>query len=211
MSRILQLGNLRQISAYAGEYGPSLDDIRNEAVVGGSFERRNWRVSPFITIRSGPPFDITAGRELYGDTLFNGRPGITLNPNQPGVIATAYGLLDPDPKPGEPLLPRNFGRGPGFINLRLGKTFEFGALEASNAAAGQGARSRSEHRRYSLSFSAHLRNILNHNNPGPVIGDITSPLFGRANQNAGSAHLGGTGFLESANNRRLEIQTKFTF
>jgi hypothetical protein len=44
-----------------------------------------------------------------------------------------------------------------------------------------------------------------------VIGDITSPFFGRANQSAGSKHLGGTGFLESANNRRLEIQTKFTF
>jgi hypothetical protein len=197
---------------YVGEYGPSLDDIRNEAMVGGSFERWNWRISPFITIRSGPPFDITAGRDLYGDTLFNGRPGIASNPNQPGVIATAYGLLDPDPKPGEPLLPRNFGRGPGFImlNLRLGKTFEFGALEGSNATARQG-KPRSEHRRYSLSFSAHLRNILNHNNPGPVIGDITSPLFGRANQSASSKHLGGTGFLESANNRRLEIQTKFTF
>ncbi|HJT00799.1 MAG TPA: hypothetical protein VJ756_17025, partial [Terriglobales bacterium] len=96
------------------------------------------------------------------------------------------------------------------LNLRLGKTFEFGALEGSNATARQG-KPRSEHRRYSLSFSAHLRNILNHNNPGPVIGDITSPFFGRANQSAGSKHLGGTGFLESANNRRLEIQTKFTF
>ena len=39
---------------YVGEYGPSLDDIRNEAMVGGSFERWNWRISPFITIRSGP-------------------------------------------------------------------------------------------------------------------------------------------------------------
>ncbi|HKW65921.1 MAG TPA: TonB-dependent receptor [Terriglobales bacterium] len=198
---------------YAGEYGPSLDDVRNEAMVGGSFERWNWRISPFLILRSGAPFDITAGRDLYGDTLFNGRPGIASNPNQPGVIATAYGLLDPNPSPGEPLLPRNFGRGPGFVmlNLRLGKTFEFGAMEGANAGAGQSGKSRSEHRRYSLSFSAHLRNILNHNNPGPVIGDITSPLFGRANQSAGSRHLGGTGFLESANNRRLELQTKFTF
>lgn len=70
--------------------------------------------------------------------------------------------------------------GPGFVmlNLRLGKAFEFGAMEGANAASGQNRKSRSEHRRYSLSFSAHLRNILNHNNPGPIIGDITSPLFG---------------------------------
>ncbi|HJT00418.1 MAG TPA: hypothetical protein VJ756_15100, partial [Terriglobales bacterium] len=74
-------------------------------------------LAPSLPFARGPPFDITAGRDLYGDTLFNGRPGIASNPNQPGVISTAYGLLDPDPKPGEPLLPRNFGRGPGFIML----------------------------------------------------------------------------------------------
>jgi hypothetical protein len=45
----------------------------------------------------------------------------------------------------------------------------------------------------------------------PVIGDITSPFFGRANQSGGAASFGGTGFLESANNRRLEFQMKFSF
>jgi hypothetical protein len=65
--------------------------------------------------------------------------------------------------------------------------------------------------RYQLSISASFRNLLNHNNPGPIIGDITSPLFGGANQSYGATSLGGTGFLESANNRRLEFQTRFTF
>jgi hypothetical protein len=41
-----------------------------------------------------------------------------------------------------------------------------------------------------------------------IIGNITSPLFGQANQPAGS---GGFGFSEAANNRRLELQTRFTF
>jgi len=36
---------------------------------------------------------------------------------------------------------------------------------------------------------------------------MTSPLFGQANQPAGV----GAGFSESANNRRLELQTRFTF
>jgi hypothetical protein len=31
------------------------------------------------------------------------------------------------------------------------------------------------------------------------------------NQPAGSGNLGGTGFSEAANNRRLELQTRFTF
>jgi len=52
-----------------------------------------------------------------------------------------------------------------------------------------------------------IRNLTNHNNPGPIFGNIASPLFGRANQPAGSAGL----FTESANNRRFELQTRFNF
>ena len=53
-----------------------------------------------------------------------------------------------------------------------------------------------------------IRNLLNHNNPGPIIGNITSPLFGQANQPAG---IGNRIFSESANNRRLELLTRLTF
>jgi hypothetical protein len=64
-------------------------------------------------------------------------------------------------------------------------------------------------RRYNVSISMSIRNLFNHNNPGPIIGNVTSPLFGMANQPAGSG--GGSGISESANNRRLELQTRFTF
>jgi len=63
-------------------------------------------------------------------------------------------------------------------------------------------------RRYNLSISTSVRNLLNHTNPGPIIGNITSPLFGQANQLAGG---GGFIFSEAANNRRLELQMRFTF
>jgi hypothetical protein len=66
-------------------------------------------------------------------------------------------------------------------------------------------------RRYALSISMSVRNIINHNNPGPIIGNIASPRFGEANQPYGVGVLGGTGFSESADNRRLELQTRFTF
>jgi hypothetical protein len=56
-----------------------------------------------------------------------------------------------------------------------------------------------------------VRNILNHNNPGPIVGNIASLRFGEANQPYGVGALGGTGFSESADNRRLELQTRFTF
>jgi len=201
---------------FAGEYAPAITDIRNSVVIGGSYERWKLRISPMLTLRSGPPFDITTGSDIYGDTLFNARPGITTDPNKAGLIQTRYGLLDPNPAPGEATLSRNYGRGPGYIllNLRLTKLFEFGGRSVNGAiaaASGKPASGSSERHRYTISLSASLRNLLNHKNPGPIVGDITSPLFVQANQTYGATGLGGTGFLETANNRRLELQAKFIF
>jgi hypothetical protein len=230
----------------AGEYGPAATDIRHRVSFGGTITAL-WgiRFNPLLSANSGPPFDVTAGRDLYGTTLFNARPGLATNPNKPGVVQTPYGLLDPNPDPGQTLISRNAGRGPGqiMLNMRVGKTFSFGgAREGGGASAsptgggpggggpggggpggggrgapsspfsmgggGQGGGGSSSNRRYSLTVSMQIRNLTNHNNPGPIIGNITSPLFGQANQPAGS---GGGIFSESANNRRLELQTRFTF
>jgi hypothetical protein len=226
-----------------GEYGRAATDMHHRVSLAGTITAK-WgiRFNPLLTANSGPPFDITSGRDLYGDTLFNGRPGIATNPNRPGVIATPYGLLDPNPAPGEALLPRNFGRGPGqiMLNMRIGRTFGFGPSREAGAASaadsgggrgrgggqgsgggrggpsspfgmgggGQGGGGGSSNHRYSLTISMQIRNITNHNNPGPITGNITSPLFSQANQPAGS---GNGVFSESANNRRLELQTRFTF
>jgi hypothetical protein len=213
----------------AGEYGPAATDVRNRVFVGGSIENR-WglRLSPFVSVQSGPPFNITTGSDFYGDTMFNARPGIATDPNKPGVMMTPYGLLDPNPAPGEAILPRNFGRGPGAVsfNARLSKTFGFGAVrEGASTGPGGGGGGRgpggpfgggfggmfnspTTPHRYNLTFSISARNLLNHDNPGPIIGNITSPLFGQAN----SAAIGwGGGFAENANNRRIELQMRFTF
>src|SRR6202140_2286897 len=115
---------------FKGEYGPAATDVRHRMTVGGSINFKwNVRVSPFVTVQSGPPFDITAGSDLYGTTLFNGRPGIATDPSKPGVIQTQYGLLDPNPSPGERILGRNYGRGPGLlrVNLRVSKAIGFGS------------------------------------------------------------------------------------
>jgi Carboxypeptidase regulatory-like domain len=198
---------------FSGEYGPAIIDVRNSVVFGGTFERWNFRIAPLVRMFSGPPFDITTGSDFYGDTLFNDRPGISSDPNKPGLVQTQYGLLDPNPTPGEPTLSRNYGRGPGYVlvNLRLTKLFHFGRMPASATQTSSGAQRPSENHRYTISLAASIRNIINHNNPGPIFGNITSPFFGRANQSAGATGFGGTGFLESANNRRLELQMKFSF
>jgi hypothetical protein len=231
-----------------GEYGPASTDMHHRVSFGGTITAK-WgiRFNPMLTANSGPPFDITAGQDLYGDSLFNGRPGIATNPSKPGVVATKYGLLDPNPTQGERLLSRNYGRGPGqiMLNMRVGRTFAFGGPREGGSASsggpggggtggggpggggpggggggrggpsspfsmgggGQGGGASPANRRYSFTVSMQIRNLINHNNPGPIIGNITSPLFGMANQPAGS---GGGVFAESANNRRLELQTRFT-
>ncbi len=210
----------------AGEYGPSSSDVRNRAFIGGSINTKwNLRFSPFINMNSGAPFDITSGSDLYGTSLFNSRPGIASNPNEPGLIQTKYGLLDPNPTPGEKIIPRNYGRGPGqfTVNLRVSKAFGFGPEKAAasgatpaNMGGGPGHdhgpmggvfASPTTDRKYNLTISMQGRNLLNHTNPGPIIGDITSPLFGQANSMAG----GFGAFSENANNRRLELQMRFSF
>src|SRR5262245_60293476 len=219
---------------FTGEYGPAATDVRHRFSLNGSFNTKwNVRLSPFVILDSGPPFDITVGRDLYGTTLFNGRPGIPNDPNKPGLIRTSYGLLDPNPAPGQRILPRNYGRGPGSVtvNLRVAKIIEFGGERGSAATAQRGPGGGGEGRpspavsgagagpqagqsskqsgpRYNLTISMSIRNLLNHTNPGPIIGNITSPLFGQANQPSGG---GGFVFSEAANNRRLELQMRLTF
>jgi hypothetical protein len=195
-----------------GEYGPAAFDIRHRLNAGGTINTRwNVRFSPLIALQSGAPFDITSGSDLYGTTLFNGRPGIATGPSRAGLIQTPYGLLDPNPAgSGETLVSRNSGRGPGLmsVNLRVAKIFTFGA-EQKAAQSGGGIFAAPAERHYSLSVSLSIRNLLNHTNPGPIIGNITSPLFGQANQVAGN--LNGEGFSENANNRRLELQMRLAF
>jgi len=125
------------------------------------------------------------------------------------------------------------------VNLRLTKTIELGR-EGSGSGGGppssgpgsggpdrrgtpgvfnpgtpQGSSASRVSRRYNLSIAMSINNILNHTNPGPIIGNITSPLFGHANQPSGGGGGfgggGGLGFSEAANNRRLELQMRFSF
>jgi len=191
----------------------------------------NIRLSPLIILQSGAPFNITSGTDAFDTSLFNARPGFATDLTKVGLIHTSYGILDPNPTAGERVLPRNYGRGPGqfTVNLRFSKSIGFGAEKggggSSNAPAisgGQGQAAAtggiglgrllgtpSTSRKYNLILSMSARNLLNHTNPGPIIGNITSPLFGRANQVADT--LNGEGFSENASNRRLEMQIRFTF
>jgi hypothetical protein len=80
---------------------------------------------------------------------------------------------------------------------------------------GMGGGDTTEHR-YNLTLSVMFNNVLNHYNPGGFVGNLNSPQFGTAtgiNTGFGGGPGGGPGGGggSSANNRRIEFQTRFTF
>ncbi len=127
----------------SADYGRASFDIRHRFIIGGSITAP-WgvRLNPFIMASSGRPFNITTGRDNNGDTLFTDRPAFATDLNKPGLIVTNFGAFDPNPAPGQPIIPRNFGDGPGsvMVNLRISKVFGFGPSpeEAANSSQAGG-------------------------------------------------------------------------
>jgi uncharacterized membrane protein YgcG len=122
------------------EYGRASGDIRHRFVMTGNF-RAPWGISlnPFVIVQSGRPFNITLGRDINGDTLNTERPSLaaagadcsdTLN-----FKCTPYGNFKLTFAPGDVMIPRNFGEGPGSttVNLRVSKTWTFGSEGGANA------------------------------------------------------------------------------
>jgi hypothetical protein len=138
------------------------------------------------------------------------------------------------PASGQTVIPPYYATGPGQFaaNLRLSKTFGFGKKPEGSRGSGGGpgmgggrggygpglgGRGLSgggggnlfgpptTNSRYSLTFSANVRNIFNSVNLNTPIAVLGSPLFGRSNGLIG-------GFFSSpAANRRIDLQAMFNF
>jgi carboxypeptidase family protein/TonB-dependent receptor-like protein len=125
------------------EYGRASGDIRHRFVMIGNI-RVPWGISlnPFVTVQSGRPFNIILGRDINGDTLNTERP--SLAPAGANCADTAnfkctpFGDFKLTFSPGDVMIPRNFGEGPGStsVNLRVSKTWSFGR-EGGGANANQ--------------------------------------------------------------------------
>ncbi len=129
-----------------GEYGRSQQDIRHRFSLFGTVNAP-WgvRLNPIVLANSGRPFNITLGRDVNGDTLFNERPAFADAATPEGDLRrTPFGDFDINPKPGQTIIPRNYGTGPSFfvVNLRASKTFGFGPVAEARApgAGGGGGR-----------------------------------------------------------------------
>lgn len=67
-------------------------------------------------------------------------------------------------------------------------------------------------RPYNLTLLVRVQNLLNRNNPGSPIGNLSSPLFGQSNNSAGFfGFFGGGGGNASTGNRRIELGLRFSF
>ena len=200
----------------SGEYGRSSLDIRHRFTVGGSVTAPfGFRFSPFVTFRSGVPFNITTGTDTNGDTLFTERPAFVTNLAETGIVITKFGAFDPTPELGDTIIPRNYGRGSEFfnVNLRVAKEFGFGGGQKKstsqsgndngsrgginspfgNSGGGGGNKSKDDddEKPYKLEFSVQIRNIFNHTNRGTPIGNLRSSFFGEPVSLAGGFGGGG--------------------
>jgi hypothetical protein len=219
------------------EWSRSSLDIASRMFLFGSVQAP-WKVqlSPFITASSGLPFDILTGGDYLGNGVLNARPSIASGPG-PGIIATPYGYLNPNPQLGQPLLPRNYGTGPAqfTFNLRVSRTWGFGETKfsgpsggarASGGEGGGGGRGGggfggfgggggrrggggggSTVHRYNVTLSVNARNLFNHVNYAPPVGIIGSPFFLQETNISGGFAAEQT----PTDNRRIDLQLRFQF
>ncbi len=217
------------------DYGRSNNDTRHRLFLAGSYTApRLVRVSPFVIVQSGSPFNITASEDLNGDSIFNDRPSFAAaGAAGPSVITNSYGAFT---TAGGVPIPINLGNGPTLVavNLRAGKTWGFGErLEKEGGKGpggpppggggpppGRGGGGRGpgggggpfgggggSGRRYNLNFNVQALNLLNIVNYAPPTGTIDSPTFGRSNALAGQIFSSPNGSAS----RRMFLQATFSF
>jgi hypothetical protein len=182
------------------EYGRSGTDVRHRFFLSGTAKGSfGIELSPFLILRSGLPFNITTGRDANGDSLFTDRPAFATDLSKSGVVVTPFGTFDPNPSPGQSIIPRNLGSAPAYFTLsvRLSREFTFGRLTMPLKTE----------RSYKLKLSVSARNLLNTVNPGLPVGNLASPLFGLSNYIAYSSGPD----RQAGTNRSFDFQALFTF
>ena len=120
----------------------SLERRHRFQLVGSVVAPLNIRMSPFLTLQSGSPYDVVLGRDIYGNTMKNARPTFaTASCTNPDLTSVGNFCLDPMAGVTQNLVPRNYLTGAGLIsfNVRLARTFGFGPKRgASNAMSSGG-------------------------------------------------------------------------
>ncbi len=169
------------------DWGPAMQDVRHRVFVMANFPLlAGLRAGFNLQASSGRPYNITAGIDTNGDTVFNDRPeGVARNSvraagqvNADLRITRSFnlgGLLrggaegvpmggPPMPLPGGAAAQRGMGGGPGGGG---GDGPQMVVMEGSNS-------------RYRLDLYANFQNLFNRTNLNAFIGNQLSPFFGIA-------------------------------
>ncbi len=217
------------------DYGRASFDTRHRLFLGGSIGLPYlFRLSPFMVVSSGSPFNITTPVDLNGDQIYNDRPSLVSTSTcasgtapQGTIYCTPLGTFDSTGATGR-LLPINYATGPAHfvLHLRLTKTFGLGPRTKGNTpgggpggpgggghqhgplfGGGGGGFSMSSNsdRRYNLTLGVGVRNVFNNVNLANPSGVLSSPLFNVSNS------LQGGPFSSSSANRRIDLQATFSF
>jgi uncharacterized membrane protein YgcG len=227
------------------DYGRSSYDIRDRVFFGGTVSLpKGFRLNPFMIFNSGTPFNVTVPLDLLGTSILNDRPALVSTETCPTVVTvgtnilcTQLGTFNTLPTAGESLIPINNFVGPSqfTFNLRVSKTFGFGAPKEGAANPGGGGRSQgpfgaggpggggrggrggggggpnfggggaSSGQRYSLTLSVQARNLFNIVNPSAPAGNLGSQRFDTSNALAGGA------FGNASAVRVIQLQAQFSF
>jgi hypothetical protein len=144
-----------------GEYSRTSFDARHRFILFASLGIPKLKLSlnPMVIANTGRPFNIITGLDNNRDGIINDRPAFATDATRPcsagqrlgvdcDLVESRWGNFDVNPKPGQTIIPRNFGEGPGFfaVNLRIGRSFAFGDTEASRAAAARQQQQRDQQR-----------------------------------------------------------------
>jgi hypothetical protein len=210
---------------FSDEYARTPWGTLNFFYAGGNYQAPHGiNFSVFSIGASGSTFNITTGRDTNGDTFFTERPAFATDLNEPGVIVTPLGAFDPTPSPGQTIIPRNFGRGPGYVtlNVNMSKTIKFGKVippqtpppgTARTTDAGsttqQPASRPPVQRPYSLVFSINTINLLNRTNKGNPVGNMTSPFFLQSPSGSNNFFFSPGG--GSGGNRLISLRVRLSF
>jgi hypothetical protein len=224
---------------FRADWGRTGLNVSHNFFLGGSVTTKyGIRLSPFLVARTGTPFNITTGTDLYlqGTGQPSARPTVVSDPTLTGAKASPLGTIYyPFVPVGDPTIERYSGTGTGFIglNLRISKTWGFGPTRFKGVSGGAraggggghggrgfggfgggpgGGMGDSTEHRYNLTFSVNARNVLNHENLNTFNGSLTSPIFFQPNNiTSGFGPGGGGGDASASNQRRIDLQLRFAF
>jgi hypothetical protein len=222
----------------AADYGRASFDVRHRLFLGGTVGLpHGFRLSPFMIVNSGSPYNVTVGQDLSHDSLLNVRPALATT-NDPACLSLlAKCHYNASPTASDVLIPINYLTGPDHftLNLRLAKTFGFGperkgpggAQRADGPGGGPGGGAprggggggggfgRGGGGPFNAGAASNRRYSLTFSvNARNVLNrvNLSTPVGNLSSPLFGQSNaLAGGPFSSSASNRRIELQASFSF